>query len=48
MTKQQAISAAILRKIAEGMTPREAFDAVLGAGRFDTLAGEVWEALRRA
>jgi hypothetical protein len=44
MTKTQAISAMILNKIAEGMAPREAFDAVLGAGRFEQLAGEIWEA----
>lgn len=40
------ISAAILAKIAEGMTPRAALDAVLGEGTFEQLAGELWEALR--
>lgn len=44
MTKTQAISAMILSKIEAGMTAREAFDAVLGAGRFEQLAGDLWEA----
>lgn len=44
MTKTQAISTMILSKIAEGMAPRDAFDAVLGAGRFEQLAGDLWEA----
>lgn len=44
MTKTQAISAMILTKIEAGMSTREAFDAVLGAGRFEQLAGDIWEA----
>ena len=44
MTKTQAISAEILSNIAAGMTPRDAFDAVLGAGRYEQLAGDLWEA----
>lgn len=46
MTKTQHISALILSKINEGKSVKEAIDAVLGAGRFETLAGEVYEALR--
>jgi len=46
MTKTAAISTMILNNIANGMAPRDAFDAVLGAGRFEQLAGDVWEALR--
>jgi hypothetical protein len=38
MTKTQAISQMILSRIAEGMTLREAFDAVLGQGAYDKLA----------
>lgn len=42
------ISRLILEKIAAGMTVREAFDAVLGAGRFEELAADVYETLRAA
>lgn len=48
MTKTAAISALILSKIADGLSVRDAFDAVLGAGSYERLAGEVWEALRAA
>lgn len=46
MTKTQAISAAIAAKVEAGLTVRQAFDAVLGAGAWERLAGEVWEALQ--
>jgi hypothetical protein len=46
MTKNQAISAAILAKIAAGMTVQEAIDAILGAGTYERVAGEVYDALR--
>lgn len=42
------ISAAILARVADGLTIREAFDAVLGAGAFDRVAGEVYDAMRGA
>jgi hypothetical protein len=48
MTKSQAISALILARVANGETLKQAFDAVLGAGAYDRLAGEVWEALQPA
>ena len=48
MTKSQAISALILARVANGETLKEAFDAVLGAGAYERLAGEVWEALQPA
>lgn len=48
MTKQQAISALILSQVANGKTIQEAFDAVIGAGAYERLAGEVWEALQPA
>lgn len=48
MTKQQAISAMILARVASGETIQEAFDAVIGAGAYERLAGEVWEALQPA
>lgn len=44
--KNAEISRRILAKKAEGMTIREAFDAVLGKGRFAALAGELYDALR--
>ena len=46
MTKNQAISLMILGKVAQGMTIREAFDAILGEGTVEKLAGEVYDALR--
>ena len=48
MTKSQAISALILARVANGETLKQAFDAVLGAGAYDRLAGEVWESLQPA
>jgi hypothetical protein len=40
------LSAKILAHLSTGKTLREAFDLVLGAGAFDKLAGEVYEAIR--
>jgi hypothetical protein len=40
------ISARILAAVGMGATLREAFDAVLGAGAFEKMAGEVYDALR--
>lgn len=40
------ISAKILSLISTGMSLSEAFDAVLGAGAYLKLAGEVYEGLR--
>ena len=48
MTKSQAISTLILARVANGETLKEAFDAVLGAGAYERLAGEAWEALQPA
>lgn len=48
MTKTQAISALILARVAEGATIKEAFEAVIGPGSFEQLAGEVWEAMQAA
>lgn len=45
--KQAEISRRILEKVAQGMTLPEAFDAVLGAGRYEAMAGEVYDALRK-
>lgn len=47
MTKQQAISLMILENVTNGMSLEEAFDAVLGAGAFEKLAGEIYEELRK-
>jgi hypothetical protein len=46
MAKTQAISALILKALAEGAALPDAVDAVLGAGTYQRLAGEVWEALQ--
>lgn len=40
------ISQAILNLVAAGMSIEAAFDVVLGAGSYETMAGEVYEALR--
>lgn len=40
------ISAKILAAKASGMTTKQAIDAVLGAGTFEKLAGELYDALR--
>jgi hypothetical protein len=46
MTKQQIISARILKLVNEGRDLRAAMDEVLGAGAFDKLAGDLYGALR--
>lgn len=46
--KNAAISAKIMTNVQAGMTLRQAFDAVLGAGAYSKLAGEVYDALRAA
>lgn len=48
MTKTQIISARIATLVAGGMSPREAFNAVLGAGAFEKMAGEIYDAMRGA
>lgn len=42
------ISRRILAKLAEGMTLKAAIDSVLGEGRFDAMAGDIYDALRAA
>lgn len=44
--KNAAISARILSHVANGMTPRQAFDAVFSEGAFKKLAGEVYDEIR--
>jgi hypothetical protein len=49
MTTQQknaAISGMIMARVQSGETLKEAFDAVIGAGAFEKLAGDVWETFR--
>lgn len=43
--KNAEISRRILVKIAEGMTLKAAFDAVLGDGRYDAMIGEIYDTL---
>lgn len=40
------ISVAILTRLADGQSMQEAMDAVLGAGTYAKLAGDVYDALR--
>lgn len=44
--KNATISAMIVEKMGEGMTVREALDAVCGAGTFAKLAGELYDEMR--
>lgn len=44
--KNAEISRRILAKVADGMTLPEAFDAVIGAGAYAALAGDVYDTLR--
>ena len=45
--KNAVISAAILRRVAAGMTVREAVDAVCGAGTVAALLDSIYAELRR-
>jgi hypothetical protein len=47
MTTNQKISLAILAKMAEGLTLEHAIDAVLGVGTYQTVAGDIYDALRK-
>jgi hypothetical protein len=44
--KNAEISRRIIAAIAAGQTTREAFDAVLGAGSFEKLAGEIYDEMK--
>lgn len=44
--KNAAISAKIIANVQAGMTLREAYDAVMGAGAYEQMAGELYQALR--
>lgn len=46
MTKQQALSVILLKKIADGMTASEAMDDTFGPGTFAKLASDVYDTLR--
>lgn len=46
MTINQTISFQIVALMGSGADLRTAFDAVLGEGAYDKLAGELWEELR--
>lgn len=45
--KNQTISLRILALVLAGKTLAEAMDAVLGAGAYEKLTGELYEALRK-
>jgi len=47
MTKTQAISAAILGKIAEGMGVQDAMKAILGADKVEQMISELYDELRQ-
>ena len=44
--KNAKISGMIMARVQSGQTLTEAMDAVLGAGTFERIAGEVWEAMQ--
>lgn len=44
--KNAQIAALVLSKVNAGLTLRQAFDEVMGAGAYDGLAGQVYDALR--
>lgn len=46
MNKNAIISTSILTKMAEGMDVAEAIDAVLGAGTYAKVTGEIYDELR--
>lgn len=46
--KNAKISGMIMARVQNGQTLTEAMDAVLGAGAFERIAGEVWEAMQPA
>lgn len=46
--KNAKISGMIMARVQNGQTLTEAMDAVLGAGTFARIAGEVWEAMQTA
>ena len=46
ITKNAAISAKIIALRQQGVPIRAAIDAVLGAGTFEQIAGELYDALR--
>ena len=45
MTKDQTISAMILNEIASGKSVSEAVDSILGEGTYETVAGDIFDAL---
>ena len=47
MKQSKAISAAILKKVAEGMTLPAAFDAVLGNGAYSRLVSDLYDAFNQ-
>ena len=47
MTKAQKISEMILIELAATGSSSQAFDKVMGAGAYEKLAGEVYDALRQ-
>ena len=46
MTKAQKISETLIAEIVKAGSVRAGFDAVMGAGAFDKLAGEIYDELR--
>lgn len=47
MNTNQKISLRILALVASGMALKDAFDAVLGAGSWTKVAGDIWEAFQK-
>jgi hypothetical protein len=45
-TQQAQLIQAIANQVAAGKTPREAFDAVIGEGAWEKMAGDLYDAIR--
>jgi len=46
MTKNEAISLMIIGKVSQGMTIREAIDAILGEGTVEKIASDLYDTFR--
>lgn len=44
--KNAQISQAVLNNVLEGMSPRDAFDSVLGVGSYEKMASELYDELK--
>lgn len=47
MAKNESITIRIAALLVQGMEVREAYEAVLGEGSWEKMAGEIWEAAQK-